>query len=129
MRKMLAMAVLAALVCGCIGQTGTDSTPTKGVDYTKQENLEVAKGDTVSVYYTGTFVNGTVFDSNVGGRALTFRAGMGQMIPGFDNGVIGMKMNEEKTLTLPPEQAYGTGSHPLANETLVFKVKVVSISK
>ncbi|HUY70024.1 MAG TPA: peptidylprolyl isomerase [Candidatus Baltobacteraceae bacterium] len=67
----------------------------------------VAVGDNVSVIYTGTLTNGTVFDSNVGGAPLNFTVGAGQMIQGFDQGVVGMKLNEDKTLTLPPAEAYG----------------------
>lgn len=67
----------------------------------------VAKGDNISVYYTGKLTNGTVFDTNVGKAPLNFTVGAGQMIAGFDQGVIGMKLNENKTLTIPPSQAYG----------------------
>ena len=67
----------------------------------------VAIGDNVSVYYTGAFTNGTVFSSNFGGQPLNFTVGAGQLIPGFDQGVIGMKVGENKTLTLPPAEAYG----------------------
>ncbi len=67
----------------------------------------VAKGDTINVSYTGTLTNGTVFDSNVGKQPLQFTVGAGQLIEGFDQGVIGMKLNEEKTITIPPNQAYG----------------------
>ena len=67
----------------------------------------VAVGDNVSVYYTGTFTNGTVFGSNVGGLPLNFTVGAGQLIPGFDQGVVGMKIRENKTLTLAPAEAYG----------------------
>jgi len=67
----------------------------------------VATGDTVEVYYTGTLTNGTVFDSNVGKQPLQFTVGSGQVIEGFDQGVIGMKLNETKTITIPANQAYG----------------------
>lgn len=67
----------------------------------------VATGDTVGVYYTGTLTNGTVFDSNVGKEPLTFTVGSGQVIQGFDQAVIGMKINESKTVTLPENEAYG----------------------
>lgn len=67
----------------------------------------VAVGDTVSVNYTGTFTNGTVFDSSAGRQPLQFTVGSGQVIQGFDNAVVGMKLNEQKTVTLPPNQAYG----------------------
>ena len=61
----------------------------------------VAKGDNISVYYTGRLVNGTVFDTNVGKEPLNFTVGAGQMIVGFDQGVIGMKLNQNKTITIP----------------------------
>jgi peptidylprolyl isomerase len=66
----------------------------------------VAAGDTVSVTYTGMLDNKTVFDSNVNGTPLTFTVGGGRMIPGFDAAVRGMKVNEEKTVTIPADQAY-----------------------
>ena len=85
------------------------------------ESRVVKAGDTVQVDYTGKFENGTVFDTSreevakqagiyVNGRTyapITFVVGSGQMIKGFDEGVIGMKVGEEKTITIPPEEAYG----------------------
>ncbi|AKB82237.1 FKBP-type peptidyl-prolyl cis-trans isomerase SlyD [Methanosarcina barkeri 3] len=81
----------------------------------------VKSGDTVKVDYTGKLEDGTVFDTSredvakqagiyVEGREyapLTFVVGSGQVIQGFDEGVIGMKVGEEKTLKIPPEEAYG----------------------
>jgi FKBP-type peptidyl-prolyl cis-trans isomerase 2 len=67
----------------------------------------VAVGDTVNVSYTGTFTNGTVFDSSVGKQPLQFTVGSGQLIKGFDQGVIGMRLNEQKTITIPANEAYG----------------------
>ena len=74
---------------------------------TNQASSTVARGDNISVYYTGTLINGTVFDSNVGGTPLNFTVGSGQVITGFDQGVIGMKINEPKTLVIPANDAYG----------------------
>jgi peptidylprolyl isomerase len=67
----------------------------------------VAVGDTINVSYTGTFINGTVFDSNVGKTPLQFTVGSGLMISGFDHAVVGMHVNEEKTVTLTANEAYG----------------------
>jgi peptidylprolyl isomerase len=64
-------------------------------------------GDTVKVHYTGKLTNGTVFDSSEGGEPLEFTLGQGQLIPGFEQGVIGMKAGESKTITIPADQAYG----------------------
>jgi peptidylprolyl isomerase len=77
----------------------------------------VASGDTVQVYYTGRFTNGTVFDSNIGKSPLQFKVGASQVIHGFDYGVIGMKLGENRTLTITPSEAYG-----LVNPNLIVEV-------
>ncbi len=64
-------------------------------------------GDTVKVHYTGKLTDGTIFDSSEDGEPLEFTLGQGQLIPGFEQGVIGMKAGESKTITIPPDQAYG----------------------
>jgi peptidylprolyl isomerase len=64
-------------------------------------------GDSVSVYYTGMFTNGTVFDSNVNGTPMTFMIGSHQVIPGFENALIGLKAGQTKTVNIPVDQAYG----------------------
>ena len=68
---------------------------------------KVKAGDTVSVQYVGRLTDGNIFDSSIGKDPLTFVAGAGQMIKGFDAAVIGMAVGEKKTVTLPPEEAYG----------------------
>ncbi|HEU0022681.1 MAG TPA: FKBP-type peptidyl-prolyl cis-trans isomerase, partial [Dehalococcoidia bacterium] len=65
------------------------------------------KGDRVKVHYTGKLDDGTVFDSSEGGTPLEFTLGQGQVIPGFDRGVVGMKPGESRTLKIPVDQAYG----------------------
>lgn len=69
----------------------------------------VKKGDKVKVEYTGTLDDGTVFDSTEkhGGKPLEYEAGSAQLIKGFDNAVIGMKVGEEKEVHLKAEEAYG----------------------
>ena len=69
----------------------------------------VSAGSIVKVEYVGSFENGTIFDSSeIHGQPLEFKAGSGQMIKGFDNAVIGMRLGEEKTITLNPADAYGS---------------------
>jgi len=75
------------------------------------------KGKKVRVHYTGTLADGDIFDSSTGRDPLEFVVGAGQMIAGFDRGVEGMPVGEEKTLTLPPDQAYGE-----RREDMVFSV-------
>jgi len=70
--------------------------------------MKVKKGDKVKVEYTGTLDNGTVFDSTEKhGQPLEFEVGSGQLIKGFDNGVIGMEKGKEKEVTIKSADAYG----------------------
>ena len=68
---------------------------------------------------------GEYFDTEV----LTFNIGEGRMIPGFEAGILGMNISQEKVMEIPPEQGYGTdpASHPLGNKTIFFKVRVEKI--
>ncbi|WP_095645509.1 FKBP-type peptidyl-prolyl cis-trans isomerase [Methanosarcina spelaei] len=90
-------------------------------DITKDTSINIENGDTISVNYVGKLEDGTIFDTSVKEVAveagiyiqmrnyepLTFTIGEGQMIKGFDEGVVGMQVGEEKILTIPPEEAYG----------------------
>jgi len=75
----------------------------------------VANGSKVKIHYTGTFENGEVFDSSRDAEPLEFEVGTGQVIPGFDNAVVGMKVGETKSVRLPEGEAYGP-----YNEEMVF---------
>jgi peptidylprolyl isomerase len=68
---------------------------------------KVKTGKFVSVNYTGTLESGEQFDSSEGRPPLEFKVGAGQMIKGFEAAVVGMALNEKKTITLAPEEAYG----------------------
>lgn len=72
------------------------------------KTMSVKKGDKIKVEYTGSFEDGTVFDSSEKhGKPLEFEVGAGQMIKGFDDAVIGMKTGEEKEIKISAEDAYG----------------------
>lgn len=64
-------------------------------------------GNTVKVHYTGTLKDGTLFDTSLGREPLEFTLGEGQIIPGFEEAVKGMQIGQSKTVTIPPERAYG----------------------
>ena len=68
----------------------------------------VQKGDTVKVHYTGKLDDGTVFDTSRDRETLEFTLGEGQLIPGFEDAVVGMSPGESRTVTIPQEQAYGS---------------------
>jgi FKBP-type peptidyl-prolyl cis-trans isomerase 2 len=102
------------------------------------------KGDVVSVHYVGRFLGGKVFDTSMKSEALRVglfnpardyrplqvTLGAHQVIPGFEEALVGMKVNETKEITLPPEKAYGrTGRHPMAGKTLQFRLLVTAINR
>ena len=68
---------------------------------------QVKANDTVKVHYTGKLSNGQIFDSSVDKEPLQIKLGEGQLIPGFEKGLIDMKVNEKKTVTIPQDEAYG----------------------
>ena len=89
-------------------------------------------GDTISVRYTGTLKNGTIFDSNADGikPEFSFKLGSGQVIKGWDTGLLGVNVGDVVLLSIPADQAYGanaTGSIP-ANSPLNFQVEVLGRS-
>ncbi|MFT4250826.1 MAG: FKBP-type peptidyl-prolyl cis-trans isomerase [Candidatus Woesearchaeota archaeon] len=76
--------------------------------------MAVEKGNKVSVNYTGTLEDGSVFDSSKeSDQTLDFEVGSGQLIKGFDEAIIGMSEGETKTVTLKPEEAYGERNEEL----------------
>ncbi|MDG1431766.1 MAG: peptidylprolyl isomerase [Paracoccaceae bacterium] len=68
---------------------------------------QAKSGDTVRIHYTGTLDDGSTFDSSEGRDPLEFTLGSGQVIPGFDVGVTGMKIGDKKTINIPCVEAYG----------------------
>jgi FKBP-type peptidyl-prolyl cis-trans isomerase len=92
---------------------------------------EAQNGKTVSVHYTGWLADGTKFDSSLDrGQPLTFVLGGGQLIPGFDEGVVGMKVGGQRRLIIPPDLAYGVQGRPPvipANAELTFDIELVSV--
>jgi peptidylprolyl isomerase len=77
---------------------------------------QAKSGDTVRIHYTGTLDDGTEFDSSAGREPLEFSLGGGQVIPGFDSAVDGMAVGENKTVTIPADEAYGERHEQLVQQ-------------
>ena len=90
---------------------------------------EAVAGRTVRVTYSGYLISGSRFDSNVGGSPFSFALGGGQVIAGWDQGVVGMKVGGKRRLVIGSSLGYGRqGSGPIpANATLVFDVEVLNV--
>jgi FKBP-type peptidyl-prolyl cis-trans isomerase SlpA len=85
---------------------------------------KIKNGDNVSVHYTGKLEDGSVFDTSLaeGREPLTVTLGQGQLIPGFENGLIDMTAGEIKTIEIEPENAYGDVNPQLMNEIPLSQV-------
>ena len=113
--------------------------PEEAAPYLSKQTLvegqgEAAKnGDNLKVHYTGRFTNGgPVFDSSIGGGVpFQFTLGAGQVIQGWDLGVLGMKVGEKRKLIIPSELAYGeSGQGPIPpNTDLEFEIELLEIIK
>lgn len=101
------------------------------IEVLKEGTGEEAKNnDKVTVHYTGTLENGTKFDSSLDrGKPFVFTLGAGDVIKGWDQGVLGMKVGEKRKLTIPSELGYGSRNAGLIppNSTLIFEVELLGI--
>ena len=102
----------------------------KILDETVGNGAEVKSGDTVTVNYLGTLENGTKFDSSYDrNQPFTTQIGVGRVIKGWDEGIVGMKVGGKRKLIIPPDLGYGAqdlGSIP-PNSTLVFEVELLAV--
>ena len=99
-------------------------------DLTVGTGQEAKSGDTVTVNYLGTLTNGTKFDSSYDrNQPFTTQIGVGQVIKGWDEGIVGMKVGGKRKLIIPPSLGYGSqamGSIP-PNSTLIFEVELLDV--
>ena len=140
---ILVLVVFAYFIFGLNGSsnTGTPSQPNPQASTATTDKLQiqdekigsgaaVQKGDTININYVGTLTNGTKFDASADhGGPFTTQIGVGQVIKGWDEGIIGMKVGGKRKLIIPPSLGYGNqnmGSIP-PNSTLIFQVELVGI--
>lgn len=129
MRRAAILAALALTLAACGGsgtaETTVDTGPAPGPDgETTVPSTSAGRGgdglassgDTVAVEYVGTLGDGSEFDSSEGRDPLTFTIDDGTMIKGFNDAVVGMRVGDSKTVTIPTEEAYGDYQEGLAIE-------------
>jgi peptidylprolyl isomerase len=116
--------------------TGPAPTKLVSTDLIKGTGTAAAKGDTVYVNYVGElYKSGKVFDASwkdTPGKTFSFALGEGQVIPGWDDGLVGMKVGGRRELIIPPADAYGkagSGSTIPPNSTLIFVVDLIKVTK
>ena len=114
-------------------KTTFDGTKLVVEDETLGGGAEAQNGDTVKVHYTGWLTDGTEFDSSINrGQPFSFTLGAGQVIKGWDYGVVGMKVGGKRKLSIPSQLGYGTtgvaGVIP-ANAALIFEVELLDVTK
>jgi FKBP-type peptidyl-prolyl cis-trans isomerase len=115
--------------------SSASSTSTAGLQVTDEvvgTGATAKDGDTLSMSYTGTLSDGTVFDSTAkdGGQPFSFQLGKGQVIKGWDLGIVGMKVGGTRKLVIPPALGYGAagaGSTIPPNATLTFVVQLLGV--
>ncbi len=106
------------------------------IDETVGTGATAATGDTVTVNYVGSLTNGTIFDASKNhpqtANGFTFTLGAGQVIKGWDQGIVGMKVGGTRKLIIPASLAYGNqavGGVIPANSTLIFEVTLLNVQK
>jgi FKBP-type peptidyl-prolyl cis-trans isomerase len=97
----------------------------------KGSGVEAKKGDIVIVHYTGRLQNGAIFDSSLKrNQPFPVKLGANEVIPGWEEGLIGVSKGEKLLLTIPPEKAYGEAGYPGVippHSTLIFEIEVIDI--
>lgn len=121
--------LLAKKIAGGKKVISTDSG-LQYIDIVEGTGNSPKQGDRVRVHYTGTLENGTKFDSSVdSNKPFEFQIGVGQVIPGWDEGVMSMKVGGKRKLVIPPQLGYGArGIGPIPpNATLLFDVELLEV--
>lgn len=112
-------------------QPETTSSGLKYIDMEVGNGASPQSGQQVVVHYSGYLTNGTKFDSSVDqGEALAFAIGAGEVIQGWDEGIMSMKVGGKRKLIIPPQLGYGAGGSPPVippNAELIFDVELLEV--
>ncbi len=129
--------VLATILVICISSCSADEAPKKQLQIgikKKVENCEMRakKGDSLSMHYTGKLEDGTEFDSSVNREPFEFTLGVGQVIKGWDLGILDMCEGEKRKLVIPSHLGYGdagAGGKIPGGATLIFEIELLKINR
>ena len=136
LRSTAVLALGLALVCGPVAAATPAPRPLQKTDTVVGKGQLAAAGATVTVHYTGWLYSpkapqqhGAQFDSSRGGEPFTFTLGAGKVIPGWNQGVPGMKVGGKRTLVVPAALAYGErGAGPIPpNANLIFDITLLDV--
>jgi rhodanese-related sulfurtransferase len=129
--RIFSVIFIGILALQTSGLTMANTTELK-IEITQEGSGAVAEnGMSVSVHYTGKLTDGTKFDSSLDrGTPFSFTLGQGRVIKGWDQGVLGMKVGEKRTLIIPSELGYGStgaGASIPPNATLIFDIELLDV--
>ena len=131
LNKIFTILIMGVLALQSTGFTMADTSDLKIEITQKGSGAEAANGMSVAVHYTGKLTDGTKFDSSLDrGTPFSFTLGQGRVIKGWDQGVLGMKVGEKRTLTIPSELGYGSagaGASIPPNATLIFDIELLDV--
>jgi len=129
--KWLITMTIMLLVAGCSKDDKNMNGELIIEDIIVGQGAEAVKYSIITVNYTGWLEDGTKFDSslNPGREPLRFTLGAGQMIQGFDQGILGMKVGGKRKLTIPPNLGYGSQDKGIIppNSTLIFELDLLIV--
>jgi len=143
---ILSILFIAVALTGCTSESAKSDQPKEATvsstnvgsnselkieDIKVGDGVEATSGKSVSVHYTGTLENGTKFDSSRDRGPFEFNLGAGEVIKGWDQGVVGMKVGGVRKLTIPSELGYGArgaGGVIPPNATLIFDVELLEVN-
>ena len=131
MHKNLHWFLRVLILASSLAVTAHAASKLKKVDLKKGSGAKAEVGKKVTVHYTGWLTDGKKFDSSVDhGQPFTFQLGQHQVIAGWEEGVLGMKIGGKRKLTIPPDKGYGAQGYPPVippKATLVFEVELLKV--
>lgn len=129
-RAVTLAAALASFGSAAMAETPIPATRYEVIKSGAESGARPMRNSAVKVRYTGTHVDGTVFDSSVGKNAegaVIFP--LRGLIPGYQSALMMMRPGDRWRITIPPEQAYGSNGHPLSGKTLVFDLELIDFAE